>query len=348
MWGQTGNQWKYAPQDAIEPFDSHMPSRVMKDFLPSLHDMITYVDGKTYLWPYGLAVAGGVFINTDLAKRFRASGLVPRTRDRAWTTDQFLALAKAMSQGSGSSQVYGTAFMTDWSYQVNQFLYGFGANIYNQTQTKMVANSPQGVRGLQWLVDLEHKENVVAPGSAGRQNSQVLQLFAQQKIGIYPSQPYYITAFRSAPDLKPSFKWTFVQPPHAAGKAMGAEANVHGYIVSKQDDKDKLELAMRFVQFLTRPEALSILAWGQGVVPPRNSMLKILAHDDDRHVEGIIARTAKPWGRLYSVIGPKVWTPMYDAAFSEQKTPKEALDDATSGGNDIISQYAKKYNWPTK
>jgi ABC-type glycerol-3-phosphate transport system substrate-binding protein len=344
MWGQSGNQWKYAPQGAIEPFNGHMSASTMKDFLPSLHEMITYVDGKTYLWPYGLAVAGGVFINTDLARKANAMHLVPQTRDRAWTTGQFEALAKALTQGG----VYGTAFMTDWSYQVNQFLYGFGANIYNPTQTKMVANSAAGAAGLQWLVDLEHKQQVVAPGSSGRQNSQVLQLFAQQKIGIYPAQPYYITAFRSAPQLKPSFHWTFVQPPHTAGHQMGAEANVHGYIVSKQSDKDKLQMAMQFVKFLTRPDALSILAWGQGVVPPRNSMLKILANDKDRHVEGEIARTAKPWGRLYSVIGPKFWTPMLDSVFSQQKYPMDALNSAVSGGDKIIDQYAKKYHWPTK
>ena len=92
--------------------------------------------------------------------------------------------------------------MTDWSYQVNQFLYGFGANLYNANQTKMIADSAQGIQGLQWLVDLDDKHKVAAPGSAGRQNSEVLQLFLQQRIAIYPSQPYYVTAFQLQPQTK--------------------------------------------------------------------------------------------------------------------------------------------------
>jgi multiple sugar transport system substrate-binding protein len=349
MWGQTGNQWKYAPQGAIESFDAFMPQEVKSDLLGSLASMITYADGKTYIWPYGVAVAGGIFVNMDLAKKFNATSLVPlNTKERSWTVDQFLKLAQACTQGSGSSQVYGVAMMTDWTYQMNQFLYGFGADLYNKFQTKMIANSPEGVEGLQWLVDLEHKHKVAAPGTAGRENSEALRLFQEQKIAILPSQPYYITAFRSAPDLKPPFSWTFLQPPHKEGKKMGAEANVHGYLVAKQRDPDKREMAMRFVQFLTRPEALEIAAWAQGVVPPRKSMLKILAGDPDRYVEGLIGVDAKPWGRLYSEIGPKVWTPMYDSAFSLKKTPKQALDDGVTAADAIISDAAAKYKWPVK
>jgi ABC-type glycerol-3-phosphate transport system substrate-binding protein len=347
MWGQAGNQWKYAPTGAIVPFNGHMPAAAIHSFLPALKSMTTYVDGKTYLWPYGIACAGGVFVNTDLAKAAGAQHLVPHSRARDWTTDQFLSLAEATTRGSGASKVYGTALMTDWSYQLNQFLYGFGANIYNANQTAMVANSPQGDRGLKWLVDLEHKSKVAAPGSAGRTNSQVLQMFLRQKIAIYPAQPYYITAFRSAPSFKPNFKWTFVQPPHHPGQHMGAESNVHGYLISKQSDAYKLKMAMEFVKFLTRPQALRILATGQGLVPPVKSMLGAWAgNDPDLYVEGLITKAAKPWGRLYTTIGPNVWTPMYDSAFALQKTPAKALSDAVSAGDVIINQAARRYGWP--
>ena len=62
----------------------------------------------------------------------------------------------------------------------------------------------------------------------------------------------------------------------------------------------------------------------------------------------MIGADAKPWGRLYSEIGPKVWTPMYDAAFSLKKTPKQALDDAVAAGDRIIGDAAAKYKWPVK
>lgn len=348
MWGQAGNQWKYAPLGAIEPFDEYMPKTQMDDILPSTKSMIQYIDGKTYLWPYGIACAGGLFINSDLARAAGAESMMPQSRERDWTTDQFLSLAHATTRGSGTSKVYGTALMTDWTYQVSQFLYGFGADMFNPNQTKMTINSSQGVQGLQWLVDLEHKQGVCAPGSSGRKNSQVLQMFLQQKIAIYPAQPYFITAFRSAPETKPSFKWQFVQPPHVASQPMAAEANVHGYIVPKQSDPAKLQMAMEFVKFLTRPEALSIDAAGQGLVPPLQSMLKAWAGDDpDFYVETLITKAAKPWARLYTTLGPTVIEPMYDSAFSLQKPPTQALNDAVAAGNQIIDAAAKKYHWPS-
>jgi multiple sugar transport system substrate-binding protein len=347
MWGQAGNQWKYAPIGAVEAFNGHMSAATMNEFLPALHSMITYVDGKTYLWPYGIALAGGVFINTDIVKEQKATSLLPSGSARSWTTNEFLALARATTYGSGSSQVYGTAFMTDWSYQLNQFLYGFGANLYNANQTKMVANTPQGAAGLQWLVDLEHKYKVAAPGSAGRQNSEVLQLFLQQRIAIYPSQPYYVTAFELQPQLKPPFNWIYVQPPHNGANPIGAEANVHGYLVAKQSDQAKAAVAFDFVKFLTRPEALTIMAQGQGLIPPVTPSIQAWAGTDpSRLVQKVIIDHAKPWGRLYTEIGPQVWTPMYDSAFSLQKTPAVDLNQAVQAGDQIIDQYAQRYHWP--
>jgi multiple sugar transport system substrate-binding protein len=346
MWGQAGNQWKYAPQDAVEPFDDWMEAEVIADLHEPVKSICGYADNKIYLWPYGMAVAGGVFANKALFEKMGALDLLPSGAERAWTVAEFEKALAATTGEVDGEQVYGTAIMTDWSYQVTQFLYGFGADLYNEFQTKMVMNSPEGVEGLQWLVDLEHQNGWCAPGTAGRTNENVLRLFQEQKIAIMPSQPYYITAFRTAPELKPSFEWVFCQPPHKEDKQMGAEANVHGYLVAKQDDQDKLAMAMEFVKHLTKPENLEIACWGQGVVPPRKSMLNVLEGDQDRYVEGLIAANAKPWGRLYGEIGPKVLTPMWDAAFGLTKTPQEALDDAVEAGDKIIAETAEQFGWP--
>jgi len=347
MWGQAGNQWKYAPQNAVEPFDDWIDPATKADFVDPVMNLCGYVDGKLYLMPYGLAVAGGVFANRNLFDKFKATDLLPKDKERSWTTAQYeKALAATTGQLDGQ-QIHGTAFMTDWSYQMTQFLYGFGADVYNQFQTKMVVNSPEGVKALQWLVDLENKNKWSVPGTAGRTQDTCMRLFMEQKFAILPSQPYYITAFRNQPDLKPSFDWIFCQPPHEEGKKAAVEANAHGYLVGKQTDKDKLAVCMAFVKHLTRPEALEIASSGQGLVPPLKSEGKVLAGDTERYVEGILGASAKPWGRLYGDLGPKVLTPMWDSAFGGTKTVKQALDDAVTQGNKIIEDTAKALGWPT-
>jgi ABC-type glycerol-3-phosphate transport system substrate-binding protein len=346
MWGQSGNHWKYAPQDAIEPFDDWMDPEAISDLLEPAKDICSYVDGKIYLWPYGMALAGGMFVNSEIFEKFGASDLLPSGKERGWTTTEFEKALEATTGEIDGQEIYGMALMTDWYYQPMQFFYGFGANLYNPYQTKMLINSPEGVECMQWLVDLEHKQGWMLPGTAGRTNDNVLRLFQEQKIAVYPSQPYYITAFRLQPELKPSCEWVFCQPPHKEDKEIGAEANIHGYLLARQEDKDKLAIAVEFVKHLTKPENLEIAAWGQGVVPPRKSMMNILEGDEDRYVEGILAAHAVPFSRLYGEIAPKAITPGLDAAFAQTKTPQEALDGMAEAGNKILKETAEQYGWP--
>lgn len=346
MWGQSGNHWKYAPQNAIEPFDEWMDPQVIADLLEPAKDICSYVDDKIYLWPYGMALTGGIFVNRALFEKIGAMDLLPADKERSWTKEEFDKALEAATGEIDGQQVYGMALMTDWYYQPMQFFYGFGAAPWNEYQTKMTINSPEGVECMQWLVDLEHKQKWMLPGTAGRKNEDVLRFFSEQKIAMYPSQPYYITAFRLQPELKPEFEWYYCQPPHKEGKEIGAEANIHGYIVSKQEDKDKLAIAMKFVEHLTRPENLEIAASGQGVVPPRKSLLSILEGDPDRYVESILAEHARPFSRLYGELIPKAVTPAWDEAFALEKSPQEALDWMVEAGDKVLRETAEQYGWP--
>jgi len=346
MHGQSGSHWRYAPQDAIEPFDEWMDPDVISDLIGPAEDVCKYVDGKIYLWPYGMALTGGVFVNRGLFEKAGALDLLPATKERDWTVTEFEKAMEAVTGEIDGQQVYGTVLMTDWYYQPMQFFYGFGANLYNEYQTKMIINSPEGVECMQWLVDLEHKHGWMIPGTAGRTNDVALRLFQEQKVATYPSQPYYVTAFQLQPELKPDFEWYYCQPPHKEGKEIGAEGNIHGFCVAKQDDKDKLAIAMKFVEHLTKPENLEIACWGQGVVPPRKSVLPILEEDPERYVESILAQHLKPFSRLYAEVAPKAITPAWDAAFALEKSPQEALDWMVESANKILRETAEQYGWP--
>jgi ABC-type glycerol-3-phosphate transport system substrate-binding protein len=105
-------------------------------------------------------------------------------------------------------------------------------------------------------------------------------------------------------------------------------------------------MSMEFVKHLTRPEALEIASGGQGLVPPTQSASAILENDSERYVESILGANAKPWGRLYGELGPKVLTPIWDNAFGGTKTVQQALDDGVSAGNKIIEDTAISLGWP--
>jgi multiple sugar transport system substrate-binding protein len=342
MYANADSQWKWVPQGGLEPIESYIASDFLSDWVPAASQMSKYPDGHQYLWPTEIAVGGGVFVNLDLAKKFGADTLVPPDPDRAWTPDQFLDFVTKCTH----PPVFGTALMTDWVYQVNQFLYGFGASFWNELGTKVIVNSDEGVTGLQYLVDLQNVHKVVPPGTPGRTNDQVLRMFRQQEIAVYPSQPYYVTAFRSQPEFKTNFKWSFVQPPALTGK-MRAEANLGGFFVAKQTDPAKRDAAMAFAAQMCSPESLTIRTNIQGVIASRLSLQSLVASDPDRHVEALIAATAAPFGRLYTEVQTKFWTPNLDAAFAGTKSIRQALDDTAAGGNKLLAEAAAEFNWPT-
>jgi multiple sugar transport system substrate-binding protein len=341
MYLVSDKQWTYAPQDALEPIEPYLDAAFVDDWLPAAQNMTAYPDGHQYHWPACMAVAGGVFVNLDLADRFGATELVPSDPDRAWTPETFRDFVVACTKEG----VYGTAFMTDWVYQVNQFFFGFGANFYDEFETKVLINSEEGVAALQFLVDLQNVQQAAVPGTAGRTNDVVLRMFRQQEIAVYPSQPYYITAFRSQPEFQTDFRWTFVQPPAQEGK-MAAEANLQGFFVAKQSDPAKRDAAMAFCAQMCSPESLEIRTNAQGVIAARESLLSILEGDPDRYVEGLIAANAQPFGRLYGEIQSKVWTPNLDAAFSGAKTVRQALDDTAADSNELIAEAGEEFGWP--
>ena len=45
------------------------------------------------------------------------------------------------------------------------------ARLYNEDESELILNSPEGVAGLEWLVALEHEHKVVVPGTAVKSSS---------------------------------------------------------------------------------------------------------------------------------------------------------------------------------
>ena len=176
----------------------------------------------------------------------------PTGETRRWLMDTFLEAAKANTTGDA----YGTVLCTDIHYQTTQFMFGFGARLFNEDETEITLNSPEGVEGLQWLLDLEHVHKVAVPGTAIRKAAEAGQLFTEGKAATFPSQgsgktpPEYVD--------RPEFNWYWAPPPNVPGKEPAVMTNIHGHYVFQQQDANQTAAAQRWTQFLVRPEALEL------------------------------------------------------------------------------------------
>jgi ABC-type glycerol-3-phosphate transport system substrate-binding protein len=113
--------------------------------------------------------------------------------------------------------------------------------------------------------------------------------------------------------------------------------NIHGHYVFQQKNKDQTEAAHKWAQFLVRPEALA-LSLDQFGMPPALKSLWGAVKDENQKVGLHFTDIMVGFGRRASAapITFDVAPRMLEAAFSGQKTAKQALDDFAAESNKLI------------
>jgi multiple sugar transport system substrate-binding protein len=216
-------------------------------------------------------------------------------------------------------------------------MFGFGARLFNEDETEVILNSPEGVAGLQWLIDLENVHKVAVPGTAIRKAAEAGQLFTEGRAATFPSQgsgktpPEYVD--------NPDFNWYWAPPPNVPDQEPTVMTNIHGHYVFQQQDTNQTAAAQRWTEFLVRPEALelSLAAFG---MPPALQSLWGEVTDENMKVGLRFTEIMSTFGRRASAatitfsLAPR----MLEAAFSGQLTPQEALDQFAAEGNKLIQE----------
>lgn len=330
--GPVSEAAKYIPLGALSPVNDYMSDEIKADLHQAVAAEASF-DDKQYLWPWRLSFGGGIAINAGMWEQNGVADLLPKGETRRWLMDEFLEAAKANTTGD----VYGTVLSTDIHYQITQFMFGFGARLFNEDETEVILNSPEGVAGLQWLVDLENVHKVAIPGSAIRKAQEAGQLFTEGKAATFPSQG----SGKTPPEFaeRPEVKWFWAPPPNVPDKEPVVMTNIHGHYVFQQQDADRTAAAHRWTQFLVRPEALKLSLDAFGM-PPALQSLWTAVEDENMKVGLRFTDMMATFGRRASAaaitfsLAPR----MLEAALSGQLTPQEALDEFAAEGNKLIQE----------
>jgi len=181
--------------------------------------------GKRYSLPVSASDLG-LFWNKNL---FRQAGLDPNRPPRNW--DELLRYAKQIKEKTGK---WGIELFTQGgegtTWQTQVYFWGAGAEFLNANNTAPAFNSPQGVRALQFLVDLVQKDKVapIAPwGLFGRgeaamvmDGSWMTQFFPQQVNFELGSAPFpYPAGGRPATNMGGEQIFIFQNADAATAKA---------------------------------------------------------------------------------------------------------------------------------
>jgi ABC-type glycerol-3-phosphate transport system substrate-binding protein len=335
-------------QEALEPVDPYLDKRGKSDYFDWARDGST-VKGKLYEWPWMLNPTGGVVNKSLLAER-GASNLVPQQGVKAdWTVEQWRALLKAAAKVTGDEtrDVYGTAFMgtTTWYWEM-MYLWGNGAEIYNKDETKVVVNSPEGVAGLQMLVDVQFGDRLAAPNPADLDAAKTAELYYTKRLGLLGGSNSNIgeveRRLRGGTIIAP-LESAFVPPPHAPGKKPAAFVAIQSFLVFKQTkDHDRTVGAMQLGRFLTdTPAQKEITSIGE--LPVRKSAGNIYASDPNRTTGFAVVENGRSMGRFPENGEVRtLWQDAIRSVWRREKSPKEALDSLVRLSEPIMAKNAAR------
>jgi len=164
--------------------------------------------------------------------------------DRTWTTDNFVKAMEALGKAGkiGISVYCGGQGGDQGTRALVSNLYG--ATIADKANSRYTMNSPEGVKALTLLKDLESKGYIDAGLSIAA--AEELQLFAQQQIasticwGTSNAKNYATNAF------------TQVSVPFPSNDGVPSlEYLVNGFCVFDNKDAAKAEAAKKLVQFIS-------------------------------------------------------------------------------------------------
>lgn len=219
---------------------------------------------------YGVPANAGALVLWYNVKVFKAAGLDPDNPPKTW--DEFVAAAKTIKQKAGVDGFGMNGFAR------NDLMDLFSAFVASRTngawywdEAKKAVKTDDGVAS-----SLDFMRSLVAGGQTqvsidSYNRADTRSLLRDGKVGMTIDGPWAIGALKQAVDISSpdsAFRTTRLPGPDKPG---ATSLNVSCYNISAQTKQPVL--ALKLVEFLSRPENMLAHAQGYGVVPVRTSVL---------------------------------------------------------------------------
>lgn len=249
--------------------DPAFAARLRSDGEPALYELFRYRGGQ-YVLPEQWA---GVFLYYN-KKLFEQAGVRPppgRWSD-AWSFDEFLSAAQALTRRDGSGKVTQWGFADAWPvprYSAAIFGMNNGGEWFVPPTDPQRAgiDGDQFIEGFQFYADLSLKHHV-APQSSDSQALPSIELFSQGKAAMVLTGHWQYSSMLAVPDL--DFDVT-VLPVGPRGHSAKSDIGTTGLAISAKSPRK--ELAWEFVKFATGPEGQQAVSKSGLFVPALKSSL---------------------------------------------------------------------------
>lgn len=246
----------WALDGVLEPIDPYLTDADRADFIGYTLEA-GLVDGQHYLWPWNNSNNGmgsTLMLNYDA---FAAAGVPLPDGLEGWTIDEFLAVARQFKEAG----TFAITFAAQDDINMMAWLHRFGARLMNDEGTAFTLNSPEGVRALQLVIDMI-AEGLAPAGAEGMGVYDAIDnLHAGRAAmgygGIY--EIGRIDRYVKEGRLEAPLQVVLMPFPHDPAVGPVAYQTSGGFVVFRQRDDYRRQMAMEFARFVTDTEQIRLL-----------------------------------------------------------------------------------------
>lgn len=295
-----------------------------------------------YMYPHN-TVGFIMGVNKSIFEEIGAVDLLQLDKeDRLWSTDEFTKALEAV-RDSGKD-IYPTAFYsknTGGDQGTRAFVENIGGGrMMNDEMTKFRINEPEGVAGLQWVID-GIENGLVAPGPEAMTSNDCIDLYMQGKAAtviIYSPVLKKIFSDKKATDFEEIFMpWP---TPKGDGTDQRIGPHIGGMGVFDNGDEKRIEAAKALVDFISNdPSQITPNIVNCGGFSVRKSRTGFYDDAEMSYAEQLTKYGTIPELLMNNFAEMRtVWFPNLQEAVIGRVTPGEAMDKFVEQATEVINK----------
>lgn len=330
---EFGEAGYYYPINKFPDFE-----QVKEWYLPSAFESTRYKDNY-----YGLPCSAIAFVlvcNKDL---FDHEGIAP---PKTWS--QFREAAKRLTKdadGDGTVDQFGLVLMGGdkggFAYRLIPFFFKAGANVMNDSLTRVEFNSPKGVAALKLITDMYQIDHSITPGFLAYSHSEINDLFCSNKVAMSIEGPWWRGMVNDKSPGKEMYVVAVPVPDDMLAEYDTAPTLQDMVMYSVNARSKNLREAWELVKYLRNEEA--DMAWVREDMGAIATTRHALSSPEAQRYQDLSLyinelNHARPWPPHPSIvaIASNVFTPYCQKAIVGEMSPKAALDQAAKEAQEII------------
>ncbi len=314
------------------PAGAFSAAEIEKEFFPIVQQM--KVGGKYYALPTAVRSLS-LFWNKTL---FKEAGLNPEKPPA--TLDELVDAAKKLTKRSPAGDLLQAGLTIDMGGQDHHWLREvlirqFGGAPYTTDNKGVAYNTAAGVNATQWYIDLAAKHKV---GQIGFLTDGVTA-FRSGKAGMTIDGSFRLGAL----DGQKGLEYGVAElPSHQGIKSNFASYWVNG--ITTKATAAKRDAAVKFLKFITTPEAMELWLTTVGELPARKSVAEKDANKNHAKYGPFIRGLAYSYATDFvnESAQRKVLIDMVDKVALKNVPPKEAVAQAAAEEQKLLDGFYKK------